>query len=287
MGERSLDVRKVQGSIPCAPITDLKRYIPRNSPAFGGIEKVVGSIPTSPIKQDFTFPVWWPILENNFNHVTITYTYMKMSPFEGIPTKPPETRLEGQESALIPERALDDERGVLRKFEQWGGGKMKRAVAGLMLGSALVFGAGAFETNAAEKKQGAGVEQVEKERSREQVAIDLLERLSTLPDNPKFTNPAQQYLMKKEAARTLIQFYALQRKLGFPEGNISGHVSPQDIKEALDELNVASGLFADKKFGNKDGKVDPEEFNKMMQTIKDNPGLESFMEMMRQFSGVR
>ena len=200
---------------------------------------------------------------------------------------PPETQLEGQESVLVPEQALEEEKGLLQKLERLGGGKMKRVIASLMLCSALVFGAGAFEAHAAEKKQSAGVEQIEKEKSREQIAINLLERLSAMPDNPRFTNPAQQYLMKKEAARTLIQFYTLQRKLGFPEGNISGHVSPQDIKEALDELNVASGLFADKKFGNKDGKADPEEFNKMLQTIKGNPGLETLMEMMRQFSGVR
>jgi len=199
-----------------------------------------------------------------------------------------ETKLEEQDGPLIPAEALEEEKGLLQKLEQLGGGKVKRVIASLVLGSALVFGAGTFEASAAGKEtKGAGVEQVEKEKSREQIAVGLLERLSSLPDNPRFTDPVQQYLMKKQAARTMIQFYALQRKLGFPEGNISGHVSPQDIKEALDELNAASGLFADKKFGNNDGKADPEEFNKMLQTIKDNPGLESFMEMIRQFSGVR
>lgn len=198
-----------------------------------------------------------------------------------------ETQLETGESVLIPEQALEEEKGLLQKLEKMGGDKMKRVIASLMLGSALVFSAGAFDAHAAEKKQDTKVEQVEKEKRREQVAITLLERLSTLPDNPKFTNPVQQYLMKQEGARALIQFYALQRKLGFPEGDISGHVSPQDIKEALNELNVASGLFADKKFGNNDGKVDPEEFDKMLKAIKDNPGLEAFMEMMRQFSGGR
>ena len=57
----------------------------------------------------------------------------------------PETQAESYENVLVTEQALEEEKGVFRKLEQMGGGKMKRVIASLMLGSALVFGAGTVE----------------------------------------------------------------------------------------------------------------------------------------------
>ena len=45
-------------------------------------------------------------------------------------------------------KVLEEEDGVLRRLASLGGGKVKKGIATLMLGSALVLGAGAFRGNA-------------------------------------------------------------------------------------------------------------------------------------------
>lgn len=199
----------------------------------------------------------------------------------------PETREENHEGVLVPEMALKEEQGVFCKFEQTGGGKMKQVIASLMLISALVFDSGMSKAYAADVKQGTEFKQVEKKETREEIAMNLLETLSELPDNPKYSNnKTQQYSLKREVARAIIYFYALRRKLGFPEGQISGYVSPQDAKDALDELHGIFDLFLDKKYGNKDGKVDYNEVDGMRKIIEGNVGLSVFVHMVRQYSDM-
>lgn len=83
----------------------------------------------------------------------------------------PEQALTQERGVLVPEQALEEEKRVLLRLDQMGGGKMKRIIAGMMLGSALVFGAGAFEANAEEQKQNTKVEQLEKEKEANEFTI--------------------------------------------------------------------------------------------------------------------
>ncbi|MDD5032608.1 MAG: hypothetical protein PHC85_00605 [Candidatus Pacebacteria bacterium] len=110
--------------------------------------------------------------------------------------------------------------------------------------------------------------------------VEFLFYLYNLPDNPRAVNSVQNESLKLRAAKTLIFSYSLARK-----GLQSGHVDRQKLQEALDEINAASGFFADKQFGNGNGVCEPEEMNLFNQAIPKNPGLTALMQLMA--SGAR
>lgn len=178
-----------------------------------------------------------------------------------------------------PEEAANQEKSVLDKLR----GKAKQIGGVLVLVSALTIGSMAMkkEVYAEQKESGIKAEQVEK--TPEQRAINFLEKLYNLPDNPRANSPQHNEILKEQAARDMIRDYALQKKMGFPSGDISGRVSPLDIRDALKDINDASGLFADKQFGNQDGKPDIEEIQKMQEATKDKTGLRTFFKMFFQY----
>lgn len=189
---------------------------------------------------------------------------------------PTETQLEGQGDVLVPEQAPEEEKGVLQKFERLGGGKMKRVIASLMLGSALVFSAGAFEAHAAEKKQGMGVEQVEKEKN----ILRVLEDIYNM--KPNVENPAAAAIMKKKGAKTLIYNYAARRK-GLAKIEAFDPASEQAMQEALEELNSSIQLLANKLFGKGGDKFDPDAFTKLQQEARDNIGITVLRDMIAEY----
>jgi len=174
------------------------------------------------------------------------------------------------------EEAIEKEKGLLERFR----GKAKEIAGVLTLISALSFGEGLVEkAYAGQEEGGARVESAEKEKTREEKAVDFLGRIYNLPDNPRAISPQHNEALKEQAARILIQKYALEKK-----GLTSGRVSPDDVRGALEELNGATGLFADKFFGNNDGKIDIEEMQKLNESIKNSAGMRALMEMLQQYS---
>jgi|SRR3989338_3600125 len=182
------------------------------------------------------------------------------------------------EAELKPEQAIAQELGVLERFS----GKAKEIARVLLLATALVTGAGAVEQAFAQEKPTA--EDIEKKKGPQERALDLMKRLSNLPDNPAAVNEAHNNMMKSKVARQLIYKFAQEKKLGFPNtGDISGHVTPDDIRNALGDLGAAGVKFADMEFGDKDGTTSSEEMEKFKEAVKSNPGLNSLQEMLQQF----
>lgn len=174
------------------------------------------------------------------------------------------------------EQATETEKSPLERFR----GKSKEVAGVLMLVSTLSFTPGVVkEAYAGQKEGGARAGSVEKEKTQEEKAIDFLGKLHRLPDNPRALNPGHNELLKERAARTLIELYAIQRK-----GLTSGYVSPEDVRNALEELNGVSSLYADRVLGNNDGKIDAKEMQKLQQAIKGSAGLRALMEMYLQYS---
>lgn len=207
---------------------------------------------------------------------------MKSFEFKSSPEVPSQSSGSAQElrepRELTPERAMAQERGILERF----GEKAKEVARVLLLATALATGAGAVEQSSAQEKPAA--EDVEKKKSPQERAVDLLNTLSNLPDNPAAINEAHNNIMKSQVARQLIFRFALEKKLGFPDaGRISGRVTPDDIRSALGNLEAAGETLADTNFGDKDGKASPEEMEKFKQAVKSNPGLRSLQEMFQQF----
>ena len=62
-------------------------------------------------------------------------------------------------------------------------------------------------------------------------------------------------------------------------GNQNKNATTKEIKKALDELNEVSGKVADQYFGNKNGKTEPWEFEKMGSSMNEFPGLEEITQM--------
>lgn len=213
---------------------------------------------------------------------------MRESSFEQMPTNeeeiipevgqklPPETHLEGQESVLIPEQALEEEKGVLRKLERLGGGKMKRIIASLMLGSALVLGAGAFEASAGGKKLQMRTEQEVpevKKRSYEEKPLSFIRDLYALSiQNPRSGGEAQERIigyMIKQAQEI---------------GKYVDQLTMEQRRRFLTELLVAVDAFVDEEFGNRNGKVDTfEETEKRKELLESNSYLQKIPYLLNVF----
>ena len=190
---------------------------------------------------------------------------------------------EGVEQRFTPQEAIQQEKGILGRFE----GKAKEIARAFLLATALAVGAGGVEQAFAEEKPPAG--EVEKKKTLQERAVDLLNILSNLPDNSAAVNEAHNSAMKSEVARSLIFKFSLEKKLGFPETasgtvRISGRITPDEIRGALRDLGAAGEAFADRFFGNNDGKADEEEIRKLQEATKSNPGLRTLKEMLQQFN---
>jgi len=116
----------------------------------------------------------------------------------------------------------------------------------------------------------------------EKEALDLLTKLATLPEQPTATSPAHNVILKERAAKALIQEWALRRANGFPTGTscVSGIVSSAMLTEVLVEIDAATAIFADRMFGNSDGKTSLEEFMGFQEATRTNPGLRALMLML-------
>lgn len=120
------------------------------------------------------------------------------------------------------------------------------------------------------------------DKNREEIAVMFLGQLYSLPDNPMTTSPAHNELLKKSAARTLIYAYALRKKLGADEeAAVSGHVSGDDIRSALQELNLASFEFAKRMFTKPNDETLFDAMNRLNRAAASNPGLVVLREMLR------
>jgi hypothetical protein len=111
----------------------------------------------------------------------------------------------------------------------------------------------------------------EKEKIVQEKAFQFIrDKLLKIPRQKE--NEAQNRLLTERAVRQLVYLFALQMKLGFPEKKeISGHVSPQEIKRALEVIKAALEKFPDWMYGNKDGKVTEEEKKKFEEELKKIP----------------
>lgn len=174
--------------------------------------------------------------------------------------------------------ALSKEAGIFEKFR----GKAKEIAGVLMFVTSLSF-APSFtkEAYGEQKKDNPKAGELEKEKSQEEKAVELFDKLCNLKDRPGALNDAHAKSLKGEEARTLIYLYAASRK-----GIISGRITPKDIYEALQELNSVSGIYADRFLGNNDGNTDIEEIEKLNKEIGSNAGISTFMQMMKEFSYI-
>jgi hypothetical protein len=105
-------------------------------------------------------------------------------------------------------------------------------------------------------------------------AVAFLGILFNLPDNPRAATQAQNEMMKKTAAKVMIQRYALERM-----GQSSGRVSSGDIATGTKELMDNIEAYIDKVYGNSDGEITLEEMNEFRKTAKNNPGWRALYEM--------
>lgn len=145
----------------------------------------------------------------------------------------PETQTETQEGILVPAQALEAEKGILQKFEKTGGSKMKRVIASLLLGSALVFGAGAFEASAAEpSKAQQWVEDVGKKSS--QAVEDLSKK--NMQEIGRLQNSYQ------EEARKIWEKFAEEVERIKKEGASLEHVSREVATPRI--LEIIKGMKA-------------------------------------------
>ena len=127
------------------------------------------------------------------------------------------------------------------------------------------------ETHAEDKINKSKMEDMESVKER---VIAFLGILFNLPDNPDFKIPAQNEMMKKMAAKVLIQNYALERK-----GISQGRGTSRDMKEAVQELMDNIELYIDKAYGDDNGEVSLDEMNAFRKTLKNNPGWRVLSEM--------
>lgn len=112
----------------------------------------------------------------------------------------------------------------------------------------------------------------------DQLAMETLETLVSLPDPPE-NSPHLAYLMKKEAGRSAIYDFAARVKLKKAEGEINTTVGREDLHRALRILDGNIARFADQKYGNKNGKIELEEFDRFLKETKNLPGIQVMREM--------
>ncbi|MEK7187608.1 MAG: hypothetical protein AAB691_02020 [Patescibacteria group bacterium] len=190
---------------------------------------------------------------------------------------------EAVERRLPREAALQHEEGVMDRFR----GRAKTFARAMIIMSAISFGAMAREASAGEGlrvDQGESVEEFEDREAAEERAVAFLDTLRGAKAPDRITHPGQKRLMAEEDGRTKIQIFAAQEKNGgrpVGEGE-TVKVSFQELCGTLDVLNQASGEFADRYLGNKDGKVDGSDVTEMQKASVTNPGFKALVELTAQ-----
>ena len=92
---------------------------------------------------------------------------------------------ETEKKQFVPDELMNDERGVLQHLENMGGGRMKKAIATLMLGSSLLLSGGQFaKSEAAGPQPGTKTEGQQKNIYAEQAGI-ILERMKFVVEVPR------------------------------------------------------------------------------------------------------
>lgn len=181
-------------------------------------------------------------------------------------------------------RAVEREQGIMQKLR----GKARELVGGFMVLTAVTLGEGVVRRASALEglnvEKGESVEEFENREASEERAVAFLGELMRARAREDITNPAQQRLMAERVARVMIQSFAGREKnLGknLPPG-APVDVSFKDVCEALNTLNSASGEFADRTLGNKDGKVDGGDIAALQKASATNAGIKTFVEMSAQ-----
>lgn len=190
--------------------------------------------------------------------------------FEQIPLAPQEPIAEKEQRQEIDASGLvEREKTLLEKFE----GQAKSIAKILSLVTFLTTAPMAVEqAYGKDKVEPAKMSDMENVKER---ANAFLGKLLNLPDNPRAKTPAQNELMKKTAARVMIQGYALQRK-----GASEGRVNHEDVNAAVQELLDNSSAYIDKTYGDGDGNVSIEEMKDFRKANQGNVGLKVLYEMM-------
>lgn len=120
---------------------------------------------------------------------------------------------------------------------------------------------------------GATVGEVESHEAAEERAVNFLHRLSQIPRS-RTTD---------RAVETMIIDFALQEKILASGGSlgtkIEGILTPEEIAKTVEQLNAASGEYADRYLGDGDGKVDSEDIKAMQKASATNAGLRALIKM--------
>ena len=179
-----------------------------------------------------------------------------------------------EEIHISPEVKDDDKPKDEKKGFKGLIGKFARS---FVLATSLITGSLATAEQASAEDKPA-VKNVEKKENvqEKQKAIELLKKLYDL--DPKGESKAQDRLKKYRIAENIINIFALEQKLGFPDRKkqekISGYVSPDDMKKALKTLDANLNNFIEKEFEEKDKKLTKEERNKKLEEVmKSNLGI--------------
>lgn len=123
---------------------------------------------------------------------------------------PLKTHMEEQEGVLIPEQALEEEKGLLRNSEQPRGGTMRgRVMTALLLGSMLVFGAGTSDQASGQAREGPRI--VETEGTHPESAEKLIQGLVGKAKE-EVPSSVEGYAANKHAALAEIEVFILAHK---------------------------------------------------------------------------
>lgn len=186
---------------------------------------------------------------------------------------------------IVLSRVLEREQGIMQKLR----GKARELVGGFVVLTAVTLGGGSVQRASALEglnvEKGESVEEFENREASEERAIVFLGQLMRAGAGEDIINPAQQRLMTERVARVMIRagFAAQEKRLkeNLPR-DAPVDVFFQDVCDALHTLNAASGEFADRTLGNKDGKVDGGDISALQKASATNAGLKAFVEMSAQ-----
>lgn len=207
----------------------------------------------------------------NYGNILISFAnFLKIIMPKEIPTFSQVPIIEKQQHQEIdPFSLIENEKTLLERFE----GKAKNIAKVLSLITFLTTAPLAVEqVYAKDKVESVKISDMKNAKER---ANAFLGKLLNLPDNPRAVTPAQNEMMKKTAARIMIQFYALERI-----GPSNGRITSKDVSAAVHELLDNSSAYIDKTFGNGDGDMSIEEMQNFRKKNRDNVGLKVLYEMM-------
>ncbi len=126
---------------------------------------------------------------------------------------------------------------------------------------------------------GLGVVDAKAEDIIDSKATVVVEKIASLPDNPKALNKSINNRYKKQIAQLVIKDYVFT-KYGFST-NKGIEVTIENFKKALTELILVA---ADMKFGNNDGVATPDEVDSMIASCGGNPGFEQLIDISKNYS---